>query len=771
MKKLLSILLILVMSLTLLAGCGRNETPPIIPEGPGLPSESPEVPNNTSEINISAIEMVKLLLANERLDKDILSAGDDIFETNSDVLRDLSDKAIENLTYTVPEDQFNVGYMTLASGTKYRVLSLVDTTQNGGAPSLDVMPVGSFGEEKTDIGKMEINGDTVTFSEFEEVSNSYEYFLNLTNNIVLSAELAADMIDFVKKNIRVVGKWVEIGNAQYYLHVGENEELMCEVSTESNMIDICRRYKNEDGVDVYELYRESSGYKTRMTYIPGQRYEISMDDVYFTADNSKGYWISYVVGDMNTHYNISYLVLKDDICFTFGIDLDQSTSMGVEILSPDRQTDIMTVEDLGLVSWFKISLCAFDGIEKITAPKEDVNFAPDYSYGNCSGSNNIVIHTTSGKSITVGTKDEVQVSGINVMYMAYGYVPEIFLSVEGETKEERHNKIYAFLNENGLTCRRDIDEVKSGIDRAIIDRDSIIKYYTWNGENVSTKAGVRNAVAKERARYDEMYALYTAVKDVELISYDNREVMELNMSFPTVTSISVQGIGVSGGEITVDSVILMIDDTTLIVENEPYKVGLALQTDTGSLIHLEQSSTSAVEYSGEGSFSVAATDISIVLPKLASGHYELVAYIATSDGIRSSKSISVPFESESIDGMPVVMGNMELTAFVNNVALILTYTEKLDVYAELSSATALSFADFDTMVREYAFNYGFTEDSSIEMKDEGEAYVLLSGETEVIVDGEYRIAYSVVNGETIRSGYVYISYDYLEPQAPEEATE
>jgi hypothetical protein len=74
------------------------------------------------------------------------------------------------------------------------------------------------------------------------------------------------------------------------------------------------------------------------------------------------------------------------------------------------------------------------------------------------------------------------------------------------------------------------------------------------------------------------------------------------------------------------------------------------------------------------------------------------------------------------------------------------------------------------MVREYSFNYGFTEDSSIEIKGEGEEYVLLSEQTEVIVDGEYRIAYSVVNGENIRSGYVYISYDYLEPETPEDHT-
>lgn len=773
MKKFLSALLVLIMVFTLLVGCGRNDSPSKNPEFQETPEDPgalgrPEYPSgsgSTPKINITGIEAAMLLLASERLNKDVLD-NDNIFEANSDVFRSLSDKAIENLAYTVPKDQFNVGYMTLASGAERPVVSLLNATNSSGDSSHRIVPLDGFGEEKTGIGKMEISGDTVIFSEFGEVSNSYEYFLNLTNNIILSAEIAANMIDFIKKNIRVVDKWVEMGGSKYYLHVGENEEIMCQLSTDVHIIDICRRYKNEDGVDVYELYRESSGYKNRMTYIPGQRYEISINDNYFTADNSKGYWTSYVLGEAPSHYNISYLILKDDICFTFGIDLNTSTSSGVAILSSDRQTDIMRVDDYENISMFDISLCAFDGIEKITAPKADVTFAPDYSYGNCSGSGNIVIHTTSGKTITVGNKDGITVNGIDVINYAYGYAPVMLLRVEGETKEERHNKLYAFLDENGITCRRNIDEVKSGIDRAIIDRDSIIKYYTWNGENVSKEEGVKNAIIKERARYDEIYALYLAVKDKEVINFMDIEAMELNASFPAITSVNVQGISVSANEINVSSVMLAIDDTTLIARNELYQVVLGLQTSTGALVHLAQSSTSGVKYSGEGSFSVTATDISLELPMLASGEYKLVAYIATSDGIRSSESIPVPFESESIDGMPVVMNEMELNAAINNGVLTLTYIEKLDVYATLSSETALSFADFDAMVREYAFNYGFTEESNIEIKDGGEAYSILSEGTEVIVDGEYRIAYSVVNGEHIKGGYVYISYDYLEPEAP-----
>jgi len=740
MKKILSLIIVLVMMLTLLAGCGDNDTSAI-----------------------SGRDAAMLLLANERLNKDSLNSNGDVFTVSSQVFSELSRKAIENLEIAVPDEQYSVKYTTLSSGAKYPVLSLADAAVNTDAPSRGAAALGSFGEEKTDIGRMEVNGETVIFSEFEEVSNSYEYFLNLTNNIVTSANIAADIIDFVKKNIRVVDKWVELGQDKYYLHVGENEELMCKVDTFNNTLDICRRHKNADGVDVYELYREAYDHKTRMTYIPGERYELSVNDLYFTADNSKGYWISYVVGEVESHYNISYLVLKDDICFQFGVNLDESKSYAVQILSSDRQTDIFNISEDEASGSYMISLCAFNGIEKITVPKSDVQFGPDNSYANCSGSDNMVIHTASGRTVTLNDGDgNVDVISISVMSMAYGYVPEMYVRAAGDTTEERIDNLLSFFEGKGLTCRRNANEIKDGISRAVIDRDYIIKYYTWLGENVSTRAGVEAAVAKEKARYGEMYALYAAVKDLEVIDYSDTEAMELNMSFPQITSVSVGGTSLSGKEITVSSVTLTVSDTSLIVTNEPYRVALALENSKGALVHLEQSSASANEYSGEGAFTATATDIRLTLPMLETDSYRLVAYIATSDGIRSSKCAAVTFDASAVDGMPVVAENTELTAAVSSNTLVLTYTEKLDVFTSLSSKEALDFASFDKLVRELAFNYGYTDGNTVEIKGGNGAYTVLSDTTEQVPDGEYRIKYSVINGEAVKSGYIYISFDSAE---------
>ena len=735
MKKIISLILILIMSSALLVGCGNDEE------------------------SIVGKDAAMLLLANERLNKSSLDSNGNIFTASSQVFKDLSEKAVENISITVPEDQYKISYSTLKSGASYPVLSLADRVESLDAPKAGATPLGSFGDEKQGIGKMEIVGDKVIFSDFEEVSNSYEYFLNYTNNIVVNAEVAADLIDYVKKNIRVVDKWVQRGYEKYYLHVGENEEIMCRLDTEYDMLDICRRYKNEEGVDVYEIYREQPSGAQRITYIPGQRYEFSHGDQYFVADNSKGYWINYVLGDVGSHYNISYLVLKDDICFTFGVDSNTMEPTGLQVLSADRETDIVLVSGGDGSNEYRISLCAFNGVKSIEVPKSDVSFGPDNSYANCSGSNNIVVKTESGKTIGIGRSNSVQVIAIDASCYAYGYSSEMFVSVSGETEEARFNTLISFLESNGLTCRRNINGVKSGYFRAVIDRDGILKYYKWNGENVSAKDGIARAIANEKTRFHEMKALYEDVKNKEVIDYNNKKAMELNMSFPDVMSITVNGASLSANKISVSSITLKVDDTALIVENEAYKVVLALQSANGGLVHLEQTGVSSNQYSGEGSFTASASDISLDLPMLEAGAYKLVAYIATSDGIRSSKSVALSFGSNSVSGLPIASNDTELTASVSGGALVLTYTSKLDVYRDLTSEDALSFADFDKTVRELAFDYGYTDGSSIEIKGEGGAYTVLSNSASTVPDGEYRIKYSVVNGSSVKSGYIYISYE------------
>ena len=121
-----------------------------------------------------------------------------------------------------------------------------------------------------------------------------------------------------------------------------------------------------------------------------------------------------------------------------------------------------------------------------------------------------------------------------------------------------------------------------------------------------------------------------------------------------------------------------LNDMTLFVKDEPYHVVVALEDAAGAIVHLEQVAPSGTPYAGEAEFSVAATNLEIALSHLTPGNYRVVAYIATSEGIRSSKFASVAFDA--VEGAVVNFGDVDLRGSVgNDGTLTLTYTERIDV--------------------------------------------------------------------------------------------
>ena len=479
MKKLLTSLLALVIALTPLVGCKTK---------------------GNDRQSVAGKEAARLLLAEERLNAGLLKKDGDIFDKGVEAMNTLSDRAIENLAATTPE-----GYRVQVRSTRARTIR--PTTE----PIVTLEREGSFGEEKGNIGKVEIVGDSVVWSNFGEVSNSYEYFLNLTNCIVSNAEIAAETIDYVKKNLRTVDKVIGLGDAIYYLSVTENSELMIFHDEPNGILNVVRRYRNEDGRDVYELYAEdaTTGFVQRMTYIPGVRYELKIDDVYFVARSDKGYWENYIVVDTGDHFNTSYLIMKDDICYSFHGIGEIPESVPITILSADRQTDILNLESFESQVAVRLSLCAFDGVASISAPKADVDFGPNYEFAAVSGTENVVIHLENGKTITSSTTSadrKVRVNDIMVGSYAYGYAPELTLRIEGDTYSDCLQNLKSFLRQYGLTCRRDIDAVLAGVTRAAEEIQSICRYLAWNGVVVSNPDAIREAIAIEDTRCAEMRA-------------------------------------------------------------------------------------------------------------------------------------------------------------------------------------------------------------------------------------------------------------------------
>ena len=142
MKKIVSLALALVMIISLLVGCKG-----------GMPSG--EMPSGS--------DAAKLLLANERLNAQLLKTEGDIFEDGVEVMYNLAKIANDNL---------HIPYVSSSAPLAINLSSAVKTS---------TVLKGNYS------GKVEIDGGTFTWSGFEENNNSYDYFKNLTDNIVSTA--------------------------------------------------------------------------------------------------------------------------------------------------------------------------------------------------------------------------------------------------------------------------------------------------------------------------------------------------------------------------------------------------------------------------------------------------------------------------------------------------------------------------------------------------------------------------------------------------------
>ena len=240
MKRTVAILTVLTMALCTLAGCGvmdrdSDEKPwkdPFYGESDGRPDDSQngggygDGPLILTELpeGMSGKEAASLILANQRLNAKLLQNSENIFEDGADTLRLLASMASSALA----ENTFAAGSDTALSGTQYKAID------------------GSY---------VVIDGNEYRWSGFAEYSTSYDYFLNLTTNITGSAEIGAQLIDDVKKYVRVVDKWVDMGGMQYYLHVEEDSETL--FSRDESFVRICIRTKTEDGSNRYEVAQMS----------------------------------------------------------------------------------------------------------------------------------------------------------------------------------------------------------------------------------------------------------------------------------------------------------------------------------------------------------------------------------------------------------------------------------------------------------------------------------------------------------------------------------
>ena len=748
MKKMIAIALATLVTVAALSGCQQ-------------PKVFGDRGNKTS---IVGTEAAKLLLAQERLDSQLLKNDGDIFENGSEVFRNLANIAKDNLVkYTYKGNGDQIMNLSLTTGTAAPLSSVI---------------------KSTDGSKLEIDGDTYKWSDFAEYSNSYDYFTNLTGCVVSSANAAADQIDSTKRHVRVTDKWVDVGGVQYYLHVEDN----CEILYERNpdMIRVCRRIKNAEGVNVYEIYNQYDNAHMRMTYIQGKKYEYTYSTTggfnhNFIAENTKGFWEVLDVGGAETHYNVSCMVVKDNICYDAFYNPDEEfrgLSM-LKVISADKKTDIMFFSADG--ASIELQLQAFEGVEclRIEAPKENVNSGNNHTntsyllyfdqggqrYYQTTGlistevvlKNGIVLReldTYLDGRVTIGRS---MVSFFNKEAGTSGYAPALSLMIQGDSYEDRMQTLREFLDLTGLTCKRDMNYVQAGITQAYAELEQFVKYHQWNESPITTEEDLARGFANLDAKYKAWRKMYEAIKDEEVIDIRDTEAMELNIKFAPIVEQKTVAVTNDGLKVSVKGLSLAIDDTLLLVENDQYMVNFALR-GKGGLVHTEVAGENTARFTGGSSFS-ASQNATFDIPTLSPDEYTVVAYISTVDGIRVSGYTELVFTD--VSELEAEKGNVAINISQGSGgALVIKCERILNVEVEVCFEAADVYkSDMYSALSDAAYQYGYAAaGADVEMLSEDGSWATLTDDGSALTAGAYRLKYEIKNGDSVVEGYVWTQY-------------
>ena len=700
-----------------LAGCAGCDTPG---------GSSGDIPKD-----LSGTEVAKLLLANERLNSSALLGANNIFDSGVRVLTSLAETARANLAVYKP---------TEAEENPY-----------------GFEPISVSGLAKP--------------IKYVEYSNSYDAFASITSAIESNAKRGAELIDQVKKNVRVTDKWVNVHNIEYYLHVEENSETLYS-RHDGNYIDMCRRYKNGDGKDVYELYTDSGSHRERMLYIPGERFEHSIIingehpmEEFFVADNSKGYWQTLNVGVAPEHYNVTCFIMRDDVCCQCFYDPEKMKVKEILAISADRKTDIMRADhpDYYGEETYGFTEEQFRADPTLTKSYDfslilnGFNGVAEFIPGSPSS-----IRTANGKTITPDVSTEIpslRVTSLNVgEFYVNGNEPlelaELRLQFRTRSFELALADLRSFLDAYGLECRRDVDSVFRGIGISLDALDAFAKYYKWNGYSISTEEGIEAAIESEVARLNAEGAAYHAIRNAEKIDFEDSEEYELNIAFAEATVSAGGTLVADSTRITVSGLSISVKDTLLFVEGEPYKVAFALKPiGSGNLVHLESTNETTLPFTRGDGFTVSTAEAELTLPMMTDGEYVLVAYLSTYDGIRSSGFVSVP--CDAISEYSLTEGRERMTVgSTNERQLSVKYTETVDVEITVTSSTPFDAEALYGRMAEVAYERWVPTESSLEMQN-GEVWsAVVTAKGEALADGYYRISYTA-DGQ---SGFVYAEY-------------
>lgn len=772
MKKGIVWFLLATVLLTATVGCADSKDGTVMSEATqndyirpeeGRPSDGEPGGGNSVITSIpeglTGTDVAKLLLAEQRLNSHLLDTEDDIFENGVETYENLARMAQKSL------DGLNVAALT----PRY----------SASAP-LTLQPVAST---LTQRAMTEIGADDIS-----EFSRDYEVFRSTAELIVSNAEAGADMIDHVKKYVRVVDMWVShvaVEGEELYLHVEENSETI--YSRYNGRINVCRRFKNEKGQDVYELLQENSFETIRSTYISGELYEFSrrfadMDryDV-MVAQNTKGYWE--VFSNISTRDEVyfpgevlhspQFFMMKEDISYAF-MNLYRDGVQRFSLVNDARTSDIISEQlleyDDNLQKYrmtYSIKPAAFTGVAGALLDSEFSGSAVLLENGQRI---EMMTYYRDGEKLPadVGVGDyDLYVNHLPIVGTAWGTEVEVYMEVFGDSIQDCRQILKDQLARWGLVCKYgDADFLFAQLDRAYQEAEAILSYHKWLGYSTADAEGLTQALEIEKSRFAALDEMRDAVKDAPVVSMTDREAYELAIRFAPIVAQTGEGVALNGRTVSLSSLELAINDSLLFVKDTEYAIFFALKPVDGSgLIHIDVENPQTVAYDGSSSFRVAMGGASFALPVVEAGEYTLVVYIGLADGVRASDCVAVAFDTVAADALR--SGAAVMTASkADDGSLRILWEENFDVYVSLSGDASVDYQALYEMIAGAGYSYGLVS-GVIERLGADGGYTAMSGEETSIADGTYRLGYTVQNGETVTAGYIYADYVV---EVPEQET-
>ena len=619
------------------------------------------------------------------------------------------------------------------------------------------------------------------WSDFPASNDTLYQFDSFIINIENEAARVAEDIVNMKNNVGIVDKWVKIGREEHMLRVYESSDVLI-VKGEYEDIHVYYRYTDESAENVYEMYSlmkydDGTTGEIRTMFIPGERYEYhyinsnGFED-YVIIENSRGYWMctryGYYNDGISEHSSFTNIIIKDGFCYSASLDIRPDEYGETATLNTNDYSivdiasgrELLTVGRQGSDSYnFIVPFSSIkSGLQFVGSDEAEVienipHGAIDY------------LRTDKGGYLAsdVGTDSYYRFGGGHVSY-DYGrerYVGELnfYPNGDGMSFDESVDSFAAYLDDIGLTLYRDVKELAGSFDHAFLLADNFGDTFEWNGYKMSSIENVRSAREVLKRDYNGAREEYERVKNNE--SADFKQKLANNVDFAPLGILGMGNNSYKDGVITLDEIRVQVNDTKLFESGEKYalRVALSLCDENGNpisvntvpLASITDSSSSAVAF-GTGAITLTASG-SFALPKnLTQGDYALVVYGAIADsGIRVTEMVKVGAFSTYNEKLESAAMDIQITtvsdslhvkyAIKNSHSIVISATKEVYTVAELerfANVEALKYgAPFSGARLEYMDGTSISADQSLGR-------------------GEYRMMCYLMTADGLAQSYIYL---------------